>query len=117
MGNQQICNMTQACENTVGSFRCVCPGGTELNMQGMCVALPITTSTSITPVSTPTPSSTIVRVSSTALPTTTPTITTPTDTPTITTPTVPTGIDQNQVAVVLRGVTVATVSLRQSMLS
>ena len=67
-------------------------------MQGMCIAS--------TPFSTPTLSST------TALSTTT-----PTDTPTIATPTVPTGIDQNQVAVVLRGLTDATVSLRQFILS
>ena len=32
MNNQQICNMTQSCENTLGSFQCICPGGTQLNM-------------------------------------------------------------------------------------
>ena len=33
MNNQQICNMTQSCENTLGSVQCICPGGTQLNMQ------------------------------------------------------------------------------------
>ena len=80
-------------------------------MQGMCVVPPVPgTSTSITPVSTPTPSSTTALPTTT--PTDTPTITTPTDTPTI-----PTGIDQNQVAVTLRGLTEATVSLRQLTMS
>ena len=49
---------------------------------------------------------TITRVSSTPLPTTTPTVTTPT----VTTPTVPAGAELNQVAVTLRGLTVASVS-------
>ena len=78
MSNQQICNMTQSCENTLGSFQCICPGGTQLNMQGECVAMPIptTTITSATPISsTLSPSyTTITRVSSTPLPTTTPTV-------------------------------------------
>ena len=45
MSNQLICNMTQSCEKTLGSFQCICPGGTQLNMQGECVALPIPTTT------------------------------------------------------------------------
>ena len=45
MNNQQICDMTQSCENTLGSVQCICPGGTQLNMQGECVALPIPTTT------------------------------------------------------------------------
>ena len=43
MSNQEICNMTQVCENRAGSFQCSCPDGTELNIQGMCLALPIST--------------------------------------------------------------------------
>ena len=89
----------------LGSFQCICPGTTQLNMQGECVAMPIptTTITSATPISsTLSPSSTtITRVSSTPLPTTT---------PTVTTPTVPAGAELNQVAVTLRGLTVASVS-------
>ena len=42
MNNQQICNMTQSCENTLGSVQCICPGGTQLNMQGECMLIPLT---------------------------------------------------------------------------
>ena len=100
MNNQQICDMTQSCENTLGSVQCICPGGTQLNMQGECVALPIPTTTITSATSTSStlsPSSTtITRVSSTALP--------------ATTLTVPAGADLNQVAVTLKGLTVASVS-------
>lgn len=40
INGRQICNETQYCANTLGSFQCQCPHGTQLNNAARCEVLP-----------------------------------------------------------------------------
>lgn len=98
MSSQQLCNQTQVCINTPGSFMCHCPPGTELNTQVMCqIPTPSPSTTNATPsfatiatTSTMATSTSRIAVMSTSHPVT---------------PSVPAEADQNQVIVTLDGLT------------
>ena len=56
MSSRALCNQTQVCVNQPGGFQCQCPGGSELNPQGVC-EVPIPPPPTTTPAPTPTPPS------------------------------------------------------------
>ena len=90
MNSMLICNATLQCMNLIGSFVCQCPAGSELNSQGVCIAIMEPTTTTVTPMS-----STV----SSSMPT-----------PVMTSPAPPPGSDRNEVLVILTSHTAETVS-------
>ena len=94
-----VCNNTQECVNQIGGFLCRCPAGSELNQQGLCIAIPLPVSTTAV-----LPSSTAVMMITTT--TSIPVVTSTTSTVTVT----PTPPAASEVIITLSGYTEQTVS-------